>query len=55
MNKTEKRWRSYLMVEFPDKFTEEQIRATKATLQEILDRNNRGVVIKKVDFISNTN
>jgi hypothetical protein len=54
MKEKEKRWRSYLKVEFPDKFTEEQIQAVKATLQEILDRNNRGVVVKKVDFISNT-
>lgn len=44
-----------MIIEFPDKFTEEQIQAVKVSLQEIIDRNNRGVVIKKVDFISNTN
>jgi hypothetical protein len=50
----EKRWRSYLKVEFPDNFTEEHIEKLKVSLQEMLSINNQGAIVKKIDFISNT-
>jgi hypothetical protein len=55
MKEKEKRWRSYLTIEFPDSFTEEHIEKLKVSLQEILSINNRGAIVKKVDLISNTN
>lgn len=53
----ERKFRSYLIVEFPDndKFTEEHIGKLKEELQEMLSICNQGAVVKKVDFITNAN
>jgi hypothetical protein len=53
MKENEKRWRSYLKIEFPDSLTEEHIEDFKNYLQHILSINNEGVVVKKVDWITN--
>lgn len=54
MKENKKRWRSYLTIEFPDSFTEEHIEELKKSLQEMLSINNKGSVVKKVDYITNS-
>ena len=53
----ERKFRSYLTVEFPDdgKFTEEHIERLKKELQEMLSICNRGAIVKKVDYITSNN
>lgn len=50
--KNTKKW-SYLTVEFPDNFTKEHVEEFGKYLQYILSINNKGIVVKKVDCVSN--